>query len=110
MFDILVFGSATRDVFLQSDMFAVSEGRLSFESGAKLEIATLHDPSGGGGTNAAVTFARQGFKATCISVVGNDYNGEEIIRELKSEGVDVSSMIRHSDDYTAYSVILLEKG
>lgn len=114
MFDIIAIGSATRDVFinaegfktLKSDDFATGEA-LCFPLGSKMEIAKPVFTSGGGGTNAAVTFARQGLNTACIGVIGLDINGQEILRELAGEGIETKYFQKHEDDITAYSIILV---
>lgn len=78
--------------------------------GSKLEMKKLVLSSGGGGANVSVTFARQGLKTACIGVVGQDFNGDEILKELEDEGIDVTHFQKHDDDYTAYSVILVHPG
>src|SRR3989344_4869800 len=110
MFDIVSIGSATRDVFLGVDDFKrikspdFSTGEaLCLPYASKLEIKKMVFTSGGGGTNAAITFARQGFKTACISVVGNDFNGEELLSGLAKEGVETKYFQKHDDDFTAYS-------
>src|SRR3989338_4886672 len=115
-YDIISIGSATRDVFIGADEFKsfksddYSSGQaMCFSLGSKLEIKKPVLTSGGGGTNAAVTFARQGFKTSCIGVVGKDLNGQEILNELQGEGVDTQYFQKHDDDLTAYSVILVDK-
>ena len=113
MFDIISIGSATRDVFLsvegqsvKSPQFPMGDG-LCFPMGSKIEIKKIVTTCGGGGTNAAVTFARQGFKTAFIGVVGEDSNGREIINELKNEGIETQYVAWHKDDQTAYSTILV---
>lgn len=101
MFDIISIGSATRDVLMQSDAFEHAK------AGSKVEIKKLVLATGGGGTNYAVTFARQGLKTACVGVIGSDPNGAEILRELEGEGINVSLFEKHHDDMTAYSVILV---
>ena len=101
MYDIISIGSATRDVLMQSD------GLDHAVPGSKIEVKKLVLATGGGGTNYAVTFARQGLKTACIGVIGQDANGQEILDELRGEGVDVSMFQKHNDDMTAYSVILV---
>lgn len=101
MFDIISIGSATRDVLLES------AGLDHAVPGSKIEIKKLALATGGGGTNYAVTFARQGLKTACIGAIGKDPNGQEILSELASEGVDTSLFQQHDDDMTAYSVILV---
>ena len=95
MFDIVSIGSATRDVFLGLDEFKtinsadfVTGKGLCLPFGSKLEIKKIVFASGGGSTNAAVTFARQGLKTACIGVVGRDFNGDDVIKELAGEGIE----------------------
>ena len=113
MYDVITIGTVTRDVFLKSGDFEVVKnsnyrtGRAGcFVLGTKLEIPKVAIASGGGGTNAAVSFSRQGFKTGCIGRIGNDEIGKEIIEELKQEGVD--SLFQIDKEYdTAYSTILV---
>src|SRR3990167_1319217 len=115
MFDIVSIGSATRDVLINTDDFKslgvddFSTGKgLCFPLGSKIEIKKIVFTSGGGGTNAAVTFARQGLATACIGVTGNDLNGQEVLSELAKEGIEIKYFQKHGDDYTAYSVILVD--
>lgn len=114
MYDIISIGSATRDVFFSADelkkfkMDAFPTGEATcFGYGSKIEMKKIAFASGGGGTNAAVTFARQGLVTANIGVVGQDFNGEEILRELSKEGINVEYFQKHDDDFTAYSVVLV---
>ena len=117
MYDIVAIGSATQDVFmtssgirvLESDDFTVGKG-LCIPFGSKLEVDRLVFASGGGGTNAAVTFARQGLRTACVGVVGQDANARTILDELRREGIDAKYFQVHDDDITAYSVILVAEG
>ena len=113
MFDVITVGSATRDVFLQSEGFKLikdtdfATGQAEcFALGSKLEIKNLVITTGGGGTNTAVTFARQGFRTGCVGVVGSDSTGRELLQELRDEGVE-PLFLEHDDDMTAYSAILV---
>lgn len=115
MFDIVSIGSATRDVFINAsdfksiDLAEFSTGKgLCFPLGSKIEIKKIVFTSGGGGTNAAVTFAKQGLTTACIGVTGNDFNGREVINELAKEGIETRYFQKHEDDFTAYSVILVD--
>ena len=115
MFDIVSIGSATRDIFINADNFKsldtsdFSTGKaLCFPLGSKIEIKKIVFTSGGGGTNAAVTFARQGLATACVGVVGSDLNGQEVLNELAKEDVEIKYFQKHNDDYTAYSVILVD--
>lgn len=114
MYDIVSIGSATQDVVLSADGFKIVENAefnvgkgICLPFGSKVQIRKIAFASGGGGTNAAVTFVRQGFKTACIGVIGSDPNGSAILDELRREGVDGKYFQIHLDDITAYSAILV---
>ena len=113
-FDIVSIGSATRDVFLKSADFELRKHADSptgveqcFSLGSKIEVKEMVFTTGGGGTNAAVSFARQGFETANIGVIGRDFNGRAILEELKKEGIETKFFQIHDDDFTAYSIILV---
>lgn len=115
-YNIVSIGSATRDVFLKSANFESRKHADSptgieqcFPLGSKIEINKMVFTTGGGGTNAAVTFARQGLKTADIGVVGRDFNGRAILEELKKEGVETKFFQIHDDDFTAYSIIFVHE-
>lgn len=113
-YDVISIGSATQDVVLSADGFKIIENAdfnigkgICLPFGSKVQIRKIVFSSGGGGTNAAVSFARQGLKTACIGVIGSDPNGSAILDELRREGVDGKYFQIHHDDITAYSVILV---
>lgn len=117
MYDIVTFGSATQDVLMSPDEFAMHDDQgfatgkaLCLPFGSKVKVENLVFASGGGGTNAAVTFARQGYRTACLGVVGKDANGSAILDELRREGVDGKYMLTHLGGITAYSVVLVGDG
>src|SRR3989344_4491410 len=81
MFDIITIGTATRDVFLTSSFFKVFRDTehlkkngfptgeaQCFTLGGKVEIDKPIFTTGGGGTNAATPFSRQGLKTTAFAI------------------------------------------
>ena len=113
MVRIIAIGGAVQDVFLsQSPEFnAVCERPeecfMRLELGAKADVNNIHFSTGGGATNAAVTFARQGFEASFMGVVGDDPAAQAVLADLDKEGVD-TQYVRVSKKYhTGYSVLLL---
>ncbi len=96
--NILTVGGATQDVFLHyegSDFMTIVKKNLVanymlFESGEKKEIATVNYETGGGATNAAVSFARLGFNTSCFCNIGNDAAGKAVSTNLIQEGVSPS--------------------
>ncbi|KKS01292.1 MAG: PfkB family kinase, nonfunctional [Candidatus Yanofskybacteria bacterium GW2011_GWA2_41_22] len=116
MFDIISIGSATRDVFIKPegskslDTKDFTTGQaLCLGLGSKNKISKLVFASGGGGTNAAATFAKQGLKTACIGTIGEDLNGQDILNELNSIGIETGYFQKHGDDHTAYSTILVSE-
>lgn len=105
MFDIITFGSATWDVFLRPKKFKIGK-EICFNLGSKIDLEEIHFSSGGGGTNTAATFARQGFKVAYCGTVGNDIFGKAIIKELSSFGIDKQFVSRTNLKPTNFSIIL----
>lgn len=110
---IVTAGAAVQDVFLsQTDEFAPvcvnpEDCFLKLELGSKADVNKIDFSTGGGATNAAVTFARQGFPVTFMGTVGEDPAGHAVLEALDAEGVD-TSQVRFSHKYnTGYSVLLL---
>ncbi len=114
MFDVIIIGTATRDAFLRSREFKIistpeyqsGEG-LCLPAGAKIDLDDIVFASGGGATNAAVTFSRQGFHTATICKIGNDVSGREVLSNLKSEGVSTGLVVEDKKLKTAYSVLIL---
>jgi len=113
-FDVVTLGSATRDVFVKSKMFerrndpSAPDGfDACFPMGAKIPVEEIAFQTGGGATNAAVTLARFGLRTACVSRIGDDLGGREILTELKREGIDATGIQVDPKEHSAYSVILL---
>lgn len=110
---IVSIGAAVQDVFLShSDEFVpVCENPhdcfLKLELGAKADVNKIDFSTGGGATNASVTFARQGLNALFMGTVGHDPAGQAVLQDLDKEGVDTRH-ISYSDTHnTGYSMLLL---
>lgn len=110
MFDIITIGTATLDVYLLDkfqkrikDKFGRA---ICLGLGGKQEVSGMHLDTGGGATNAAVTFARQGFRVACLAQIGEDIPGELILQDLKKERV-IPLLGHLRSGRTAYSTILL---
>lgn len=105
-------GAAVQDVFLShSDALdPVKEEDGSFytelKMGDKVDVDQIHFSTGGGATNAAVTFARQGLTSIFMGAVGEDPAGQAVKEDLDREGV--KAHLTHSKTHhTGFSVILL---
>ncbi len=113
MFDVITFGSGTWDIFLELDdpdiiknkKFIAKKG-ICFNIGSKIDVEGVEFTSGGGGTNTAVTFRKQGLKTAFAGAVGNDISGKEIIERLKKLKINTSLISKIKDKPTNHSIIL----
>jgi sugar/nucleoside kinase (ribokinase family) len=110
---IVSVGAAVQDVFLSnSDEFVPvcvnpRECFMKLELGAKEDVNSINFSTGGGATNASVTFARQGIEAVFMGTIGHDPAGEAVLADLDREGVDTSHISYSTRYNTGYSVLLL---
>lgn len=113
-FDVICVGSAVLDIYLKSPEFkqipsGEFEGGVALceAYGGKVEVEELAVTTGGGGTNAAVSFARKNLKTAIICEMGKDLIGETVKRELVAEGVDVSLIVEEAGEQTGLSSIMV---
>lgn len=111
---ILSIGAAVQDVFLShSDEFkpvtdkTLHEQVMQLEMGGKADVNNINFSTGGGATNASVTFARQGLHATFMGTIGHDPAGQAVLDDLDKEGVDTRFVSYSKHLNTGYSVLLL---
>ena len=123
MYDIITFGSATRDINLKSKAFKAVKGLpaqagnkdfvtgegICLSLGSKIEVEDIKYTSGGG-TNAAAAFARQGLKTAFCGAIGCDEAGLQIVKELKRLKVDVRLLQKRKEKPTNQSVIIFSNG
>lgn len=110
---IVSIGAAVQDVFLsQSEEFAPvclnpEECFMQLTLGSKADVNKINFSTGGGATNASVTFARQGLEPIFMGTIGHDPAGTAVLEDLDKEGVDTTH-VSYSEKYnTGYSVLLL---
>lgn len=107
---IVSIGAALQDVYLvdHDDFGTNSRGFFNqLELGTKVDIDKIQFSVGGGATNAAITFARNGHESIFMGCIANDPAGTAIINSLDDEGID-SSYVTYTDRaQTGYSVLLL---
>jgi len=113
MYKIITFGSAAWDVYLEpkefqtvkNNKFVTGKG-LCLHLGSKTDTDNIYFSSGGGATNAAATFVKQGFKTAYCGTIGNDINGKEILKELKKLKISTKLVKTTNLKPTNYSVVL----
>lgn len=110
---VVTLGGAVYDIFMEyKNINALQQHTtdqgcfLMLEEGKKIEIESLSYYSGGGATNAAVSFKRLGFSTKTIVTIGADKQGDFILEELKKEGVDIDAVHIDPIHPTAQSFII----
>ncbi len=94
-FDVVTFGSATIDIFVETERergltLHTSEGEenlIAYPTGEKLLIKEPHIDVGGGGTNTATAFHRLGLNTGYCGCLGRDEHAENILHWLSHEGI-----------------------
>jgi len=126
MYDIITFGSAAQDIHVKSKAFKIlkdpSAGSGQAETifstgegiclalGSKIDVEDITYTTGGGGTNTAATFAKQGFRTAFCGAIGVDVSGLEIVRELKHLRIDTRFVVKKKEKHTNHSVIISNTG
>lgn len=114
MVRICAIGAASQDVYLSGRGIKTQQLDLvnnehveSLRLGSKLTVDHITFASGGGATNAAVTFARQGLDSSFIGKLSRDLPAQGIIADLDRENIDSRYVVYDSSKGTQYSTILL---
>jgi len=114
MYDIITFGSASKDIRIRpadsklikdNKDFSTGQG-ICFNFGSKIEIEEINFSTGGGGTNTAASFAKQGFKTAYCGAVGKDLSGQEILNELKGFKIDTKFVLQKNEKPTNHSIVI----
>ncbi|MBQ2637813.1 carbohydrate kinase family protein [Candidatus Saccharibacteria bacterium] len=111
---IVSLGSALQDLYLiDHDDFGGAEiGGVSIfkdlKIGSKVDIDKIQFFIGGGGTNSAVTFAKNNHEAIFLGNIANDPAGKAVLEKLDEEGIDSSFVNVLKKGNTGTSVILLD--
>lgn len=106
MFDIVTFGSAVVDTFVETE-FNSKTGSFNYPAGSKILVSDMKSDIGGGATNVGVAFARFGFKTGCVCKIGDDNNSEDVLEMLKRERIKfLGSRVKGA---TGHSIILDSK-
>jgi sugar/nucleoside kinase (ribokinase family) len=113
MYDVITIGAATRDVFLLSDQFTfIRSDRFNtgvgecVSLGSKVEVQKIVHTTGGGATNAAVTFARLGLHTAVVCRIGDDDAGVTVVSDLKKEKISTNLVRRVRGGTTGYGTLL----
>ena len=111
---VCAIGGATLDLIISyedMEMMTLESLRgtsnfLLLEEGSKIEVNELHYFSGGGATNAAVTFKRQGLDVHLFCKVGEDTAGKMILEDLSTHNLDTKHIYKSKSAGTSSSFVV----
>ena len=115
---VLTIGGATQDIIIEyqpeaSCMSLTQEQNtqvFACKEGAKIEVQKLNYSTGGGATNAAVSFKRLELEASTFFKIGPDQAGQFIVDKLKEEQiVPYYEIIKLAQTGTSFIIPTLNK-
>jgi len=98
---VLIVGSSNMDLNIYSERFP--------NPGETVTGGIFKQFLGGKGANQAVASARAGSKTSFIGKIGTDAFGDQMISQLKSEGINIEHIIRDSSELSGVAFILIDK-
>ncbi|MFA6082210.1 MAG: carbohydrate kinase family protein [Patescibacteria group bacterium] len=114
-FDCISIGASLLDTLVKlknahqhNDTASPSGVDECFALGTKTDVESIIQQSGGGATNSAVTFKRQGLLATVIGKVGSDHAGDLVKNDLRQDNIPIDHIIVAKGGKTGQSVILID--
>ena len=103
MYDMICFGSATSDVFVDTGLHEINR-KIAYPVGAKIPIKHLEFAVGGVGVNVAVGLARLGLKTAYLGKLGDDWIAKDIFKTFNQEKVNFIG--KKAKGFTGYGIIL----
>jgi len=98
---VLIVGSSNMDLNIYSERFP--------NPGETVTGGVFKQFLGGKGANQAVASARSGSKTTFIGKIGIDAFGDQMVSQLKSEGINIEHVIRDSSELSGVAFILIDE-
>jgi ribokinase len=101
LLDVLVVGGCSVDYMVRASDLPTAGGSVTGDR-------FLRD-IGGKGLNQAVAASRCGARVALIAAIGDDADGEDVMRALASDRIDSGEIVRVPDVETAHTLIVVDK-
>jgi len=114
--DLLSVGDASLDVFIdpsESEALCRLDGKeclICFSYGDKIPVKHLQISIGGNAANNAVGTKRLGVTSAAVLTLGGDEIGDQIVKRLKDEGVDITFVVQQPSTASNYSTVINYSG
>lgn len=114
--DLLSVGDATLDVFLtptESEALCTLDNKeclICFSYGEKIPVKSLEYSIGGNAANDVVGTKRLGINSGMLTTLGGDDTGNQILKKLEKEGVDMEYVIQQPQSRSNFSTVINYSG
>lgn len=114
--ELLAIGDATMDAYMtptESETLCQINNKdclICFSYGDKIPVRNLDFSVGGNAANNAVGAKRLGVKSGLIATLGTDLTGDQIVKKLMTEGVDLTHLDREENSESNYSTVINYSG
>lgn len=120
--DLLTIGDCSIDLFMKIDESFISdntteeeeargeEPEVCFFHGSKVPVDSFETSIAGNACNVAVGATKLGMKTAIYTELGDDPNGDRIVKELKESGIDTSYCIKNPGTPTNVHSIITYAG
>lgn len=112
-FDVITVGSALKDIMFFTEEGGVKAGKivstLTLEFDRKYRTEKVNFGFGGGAANTSVNFSGLGLRTSSIFSVGDDEDGENILRFFKRRGIDTTNVRTDKKHHTGFSLLLIHE-
>ncbi|MBD3365808.1 hypothetical protein GF360_00490 [candidate division WWE3 bacterium] len=114
--DLLTIGDTSIDLFMKIDenfvwdVYPDTEEDLCFHHGSKIPVNSFETSIAGNSCNVAVGATKLGLKTAIYTELGDDSNGERVIRELQQKGVITNYCIKNKGTPTNVHSIIVYAG
>jgi ribokinase len=100
IFDAVGFGALNLDKLFRVNRIACQEDEAF--------VISLHESGGGSAANTIVGLARLGIKTGYVGKVAKDIEGKRLLKELRNEGVDISSIITEKTGHSGIVMCFID--
>jgi sugar/nucleoside kinase (ribokinase family) len=114
--DLLSIGDASLDVFIDPTDSETQCGLdtkkclICFPYGDKIPVKRMEFAAGGNASNNAVGTKRLGIKSSLVVTIGDDIVGNQIVKCLEDEGIDMTYLNRQASSGSNYSTVITYLG
>ncbi|HNW56003.1 MAG TPA: carbohydrate kinase family protein, partial [bacterium] len=114
-FDLVTIGGATQDIAVNLEDYKLIDNHqdllaqrlLAIEYGTKTIAKKSFVEYGGGAANVAIAAATCGIKVSCLTAIGPDRRGQDILDNLKKHKIATDNVKSFDKQQSALSLVMI---